>query len=55
MYQVIFDSEYEYLDGEYRLHEVIEYCVDCECEARLYDPAGFAKGWVHANGSYTLQ
>ena len=37
------------------LEEVIESCTYLAVEAELFDEAGFRKGWVHADGSYTLQ
>ena len=36
------------------LSEIIEVCKEYNCEAILYDGPGFAKGWVHSDGSYTL-
>lgn len=39
---------------EVELDEVIANCKELEAEADLYDVASFRKGWVHADGSYTL-
>ena len=36
------------------LQEIIDICTANHCEAVLYDDAGFKKGWVHSDGSYTL-
>ena len=36
------------------LDEVIENCRDLACDADLYDAAGFRKGYVAADGTYTL-
>ena len=36
------------------LDDVIEVCRITSAEAELFDAAGFRKGWVHANGGYTL-
>ena len=36
------------------LADVIETCKTCDCNADLFNAAGFRKGWVHADGSYTL-
>lgn len=40
--------------GPYTLAEVIALCVDLGCDAKLLDEPGFTKGWVHADGTYTL-
>ena len=36
------------------LEEVLDNCAAYGCDADLYDAAGFRKGWVHADGTYTL-
>ena len=40
--------------SESTLDEVIENCRDLACDADLYDAAGFRKGYVAADGTYTL-
>jgi hypothetical protein len=40
---------------EVELEDVIENCTTYRINAALYDAAGFAKGWVHADGTYQLQ
>ena len=37
------------------LDTICETCQQFTCEAELFDAAGFRRGWVHANGTYTLQ
>lgn len=37
------------------LADVIETCRLCDCDADLFDAAGFRRGWVHSDGSYTLR
>ncbi len=37
------------------VESVIENCRQYECDADLFDAAGFRKGWVHADGNYRLQ
>lgn len=40
--------------GESTLDEVVTNCRDLECAADLFDAAGFRRGYVHADGAYTL-
>lgn len=57
-YQVNFRSDannYEYLNGEYELSEVIEYCKDLEVDADLWSLSGFRAGWVKSDGSYAIK
>ena len=42
------------LDGEAELDEVIENCRTLDLSADLFDEAGFRRGWVHSDGTYTL-
>jgi hypothetical protein len=37
------------------LAEIIDQCAALEIEAELFDAAGFRRGWVHKDGSYSLQ
>lgn len=39
----------------YTLEEARAICISTGYEADLYDAAGFRKGWIHADGNYTLQ
>lgn len=41
-------------DAGFSLDEVLANCGNLECNADLYDAAGFRRGWVHADGTYTL-
>lgn len=36
------------------LDEVVANCRDNECNADLYDTAGFRKGFVYSDGTYNL-
>jgi hypothetical protein len=54
MYQVSFPQEFEYLNGEYELADVIDQCVEIEEKAELYTLQGFRAGWVYPDGSWAL-
>lgn len=42
------------LETEATLEQIRENCRAFECRADLFNSAGFAVGWVHADGGYSL-
>lgn len=60
MYQVTFGSSFSefdpaMFDGEYdSIERIVRVCIDHGFGAVLYDNTGFKRGWVHADGNYTL-
>jgi hypothetical protein len=42
-------------DSPQTLENIRSLCQEIGCNAALYDAAGFAQGWVHADGTYTVQ
>jgi hypothetical protein len=41
--------------ADVELADVVAYCQHFGIDADLYDAAGFRRGWVHQDGTYTLR